>query len=69
MRYSGQRAASLEQHVWDGSPAAGKSLLSEAGCGDTPRWVVRVTAPSGVSNEDNPECPRGARMTLKDYSD
>ena len=37
---------------------------------ETSRWVARVTALSGVNAEDNlKECPRGARMALKDYSD
>ena len=43
--------------LWDRSPAAGKSLMSEGGCGNTPRSVARVTARSGVSNEDNLRVP------------
>ena len=44
--------------MWDGSPAAGKSLCHKEGtCGGTPRWVVRVSARSGVSNEDNLRVP------------
>ena len=41
--------------VWDGSPVAGNLCLCGVCCGNVPRWVVCVTARSGVSNEDNLE--------------
>ena len=27
--------------------------MSDGRCGDTPRWVARITALSGVNTEDN----------------
>ena len=57
------------RHKWDGSSAAGKSPCQKGGV-ETHRGVVRVTARSGVSNEDiTSECPRGARMALKGHRD
>ena len=38
--------------------------LSEGRCGDTPRWVVRATARSGVSNEDSLRVPLRSRPVL-----
>ena len=42
--------------------------MSEGRCGDTPRWVVRATARSGVSNKDNLRVPPRNQGGL-DYTD
>ena len=56
--------------VWDGSPAAGRYLVvrwevwrhTEVGC-------TRNRTLGGQHRGYPQECPRGARITLKDYSD
>ena len=56
----------LYLRMWDGSPS-----LSDGRCGDTPRWVVwrNRTLGAGSATRIISECPRGARMAFKDYSD
>lgn len=51
--------------MWDGGPAAGRSLCSMWGCGDAEGELDGVATLSGVGNEDNPGVPpRSQRMAL-----
>ena len=45
--------------------------MSGERCGNTPRWVARVNALSGVNAEDNLRVPPRSQdgLELKDYSD
>ena len=50
--------------------ALSRFLFGVGRCGNTPRWVVCVTALSRVKDEETPQSvPGEARMVLKDYSD
>ena len=57
--------------MWDDSPAAGRSLYQMGGV-ETHRgglYGVTTLTLGGQQRKYSQEYPRGARMTLKDYSD
>ena len=65
---SGKRVGKKVSLMWDGSPAAARSLcwVWRRTCGDTPRWVPHSR---GSATRVFSVYPRGVRMALKDYSD
>ena len=55
--------------MWDGSPAAGRSLRLRGGVETHRGELYAEPHARGSATRITPECPRGARMALKGYSD
>ena len=57
------------RQMWDGSPAAGRSLCQKGGVETHRGELYAEPHVRGSATRITSECPRGARVALKDYSD